>query len=171
GVEGLNEYFEAEIYDLLDVTEIPDKVNAVLPEGLRITGTPAVVRKGKNTDDFIFRYKYKIIFNKQYMDENLLQNFIRNPECLITRDGISFDIRPMVEKAEINDGAVLLVLRDTGKIKVRLYEILKEIFKLSTNEWYELEIKRTQVYCCREDKETRLLSIVHGEGEKAWLTI
>ena len=171
GVEGLNEYFEAEIYDLLNITEIPDRVNRVLPEGIKITGTPAAVRKVKNTGDLIFRYEYKITLDKTCPDESLLRDFIRSPEYLITRDGIYFDIRQMVEKAEINDGAVLLVLRDTGKIKVRLYEILKEIFKLSTNELYELEIKRTQLYCCREDKETRLLSIVQGEGEKAWLTI
>jgi len=146
GVEGLNEYLDMEIYSPMDVSQIPAKINAVLMEGLRITKVSEIHRK-KSINDSIFRYEYEIedllncIINK-----NLLNNLMQTPQHLILRDGKTVDIRELIEEVEINDGTIRLILRDSQKTRVRLYEVLKEIFHLSTNELYELRIKRTNIY-------------------------
>lgn len=147
GVEGLNEYFDMEIYGDIDVFEIPAKMNATLPEGLRIIGISEAYRK-KSLNESLFRYEYEIegpqkvvrLFGAQ------LTSFMQRHQYIILRDGKTVDIREMIEEAKVNDGIVHLTLRDTHKGRVRFYEILKEIFQLSANELYELKIKRTRIH-------------------------
>jgi len=154
GVEGLNEYFDMEIYNSMDVSEIPERINATLPGGLRVIGTSVITNKDKGINNYFFKYKYEITSGKLMAESNTslfedlfsnIDRFMQSSQYLISRDDRMVDIRQMVEKAEIDNGTIQLILKDTDKTKMRLYEILKEIFCLSMNELYELEIKRTKL--------------------------
>ncbi|MBI4839293.1 MAG: TIGR03960 family B12-binding radical SAM protein [Nitrospirae bacterium] len=168
GIEGLNEYFDAEVYAPVNAGEIISKVNAVLPEGLGIVRASALAGRVKINDDFIFKYKYEIITDKTPLNRDLLLNFMQSSQHPITRDGKTIDIRQMVEEADMRDGILRLAMKDAGGIKVRLYEILKEVFRLSKDELYGLEIKRTGIHAERQE-QSDVLSKTERGMEKVWL--
>jgi radical SAM-linked protein len=168
GIEGLNEYFDAEVYAPVNADEIILKVNAVLPEGLRIIRASALAGRVKINDDFIFKYEYEIITDKTLLNRDLLLNFMQSSQHPITRDGKTIDIRQTVEKADMRDGILRLAMKDAGGIKVRLYEILEEVFRLSKDELYGLEIKRTGIHAERQE-QSNAPSKTEREMEKVWL--
>ncbi|MBI5196105.1 MAG: TIGR03960 family B12-binding radical SAM protein [Nitrospirae bacterium] len=170
GIEGLNEYFDAEVYAPVNTGEIISKVNAVLPEGLRIVRALALGVRVKINDDFIFKYEYEIISDKTLLNRDLLLNFMQSSQHLITREGRTIDIRQMVEGADMGDGILRLAMKDAGGTKVRLYEILEAVFRLSKDELYGLEIKRTGIHAERQ-KQSDKPSMTEREMEKAWLMI
>ncbi len=158
GVEGLNEYFDMEAYPPLDISSIPEKINPVMPEGLKIIKAEEILHTSKITDEMITKYKYEITVNDRMeesapkIDFGLLHDFIQSAEHLISRDGKIIDIRQMVEEAKIEDNKLSLLLRDTDKAKVRLYEVIGGIFKLPTERLYELNIKRTDIVIPVQDR-------------------
>ncbi len=144
GVEGLNEYFDIELPALANAVDTFYKVNVFLPDGLRVLSASTVTKGKKSLNDFISRYGYEIVIDVTM--HNSINFFLGLPSCMIKREEDAVDIRPMVEKAEINNGSLHLTLTDTSIVKVRLYEILKELFQTSAEDLHALSIKRFSLY-------------------------
>jgi len=161
GVEGLNEYFDIELPALMNtesrkscserisecginLSEFISKINASLPHGLRTLTASPVNKNKKSLNELISFYEYKITIDKALIKP--INFFISLSNCLVKREGGTVDIRPMLEKAEINNNSLHLVLRDTNGTKVRLYEILKELLQKSVEELQTIPVKRLRLY-------------------------
>jgi radical SAM family uncharacterized protein/radical SAM-linked protein len=155
GVEGINEYFDIELPAFMNaeskkswcginLSEFISRINASLPQGLRALVATPVNKNKKSLNELISRYEYKITIDKVLIKP--INSFISLSSCLVTREEKTVDIRPMVEKAEINNNVLHLVLRDTDDIKVRVYEILKELFQKPVEELHTIPLKRIQLY-------------------------
>ncbi len=144
GVEGTNEYFDIKLPVSINPSNIPFKINASLPKGLKVLAAAPISKNRKSLDDFISRYEYEITIDKAI--NKSINSFLSLPNHLVTRGKKVVDIRPMLEKAEINNGYLHLILVDTNGTKVRLYEILKELFQKPVEEIQTIPIKRVQLY-------------------------
>lgn len=155
GVEGINEYFDIELPALINptskkswcginLTDILSKINASLPQGLKVLAAAPIAKNKKSLNDFISRYEYKITIDKTL--NKSINSFINLSSHVVTRRGKTVDIRPMVEKTEINNGFLHLILIDTNGIKIRLYEILKELFQKPVEKLQTISIKRLNLH-------------------------
>jgi hypothetical protein len=110
---------------------------------------------------------------------------MREKHCLVLREdknrgsfsrpfsGPSVDIRLMVEEAEIIDNTLNLMLVDTDRAKVRLYEILKEMLQRPVEEIQATMIKRVRLFGYNSTgwiepmkKETRSTAYAHHNQKK-----
>ncbi|MBI5097923.1 MAG: TIGR03960 family B12-binding radical SAM protein [Nitrospirae bacterium] len=156
GVEGLNEYFDIELTALLDTSDFLRMMNACLPEGLKVHEACLISPEERSLNDLISRYEYEITIEKETY--NHINSFMGKQHCLVSREdknrgdfsrpfsGPSVDIRPMAEKAEITGNTLNLLLVDTDRAKVRLYEILKEMLQRPVEEIQATMIKRVRLF-------------------------
>lgn len=161
GVEGLNEYFDIELTAFMETLDFIKKMNHNLPEGLEIHSASLISQKERSLNDLISRYEYEIIIDKEI--DSHIKSFMKQQNCLLIREnketpsGSSYgkgraketapiDIRPMVEEADIKGNTLRLLLVDTDMAKVRLYEVLKEMFHKSVEELQAVLIKRIRLY-------------------------
>ncbi|MDO8283146.1 MAG: TIGR03960 family B12-binding radical SAM protein [Thermodesulfovibrionia bacterium] len=144
GVEGFNEYFDIELSNIMNPADFLNRINIELPEGLKVSAAEMVQLKARALDDFICRYKYEISIDNNA--EKHINSFMQSASVPVSREKGDVDIRPLVEQAEVNNGRLYLTLKDDGRIKVRLWEILKELLKKPAEELYSLSISRTNVY-------------------------
>lgn len=144
GVEGMSEYFDIELLNIMDPDEFLNRMNIELPEGLKVLKAEMIPIKARALDDLISRYKYEIFIDNNA--EKPINSFMQQNSIPVSREKSNVDIRPLVEKAEVNNGKLYLTLKDDGKIKVRLWEILKELLARPAEELYALSIRRTNVY-------------------------
>jgi radical SAM family uncharacterized protein/radical SAM-linked protein len=144
GVEGTGEYFDIEISTLMRPEDFIEKINHELPDGLKVSAASLLSKKSRSLNEFISRYEYEIIIDKE--DEKYIHSFMDLEKITVERKKNDVDIRPMVESAEVNDKKLYLTLKDNGIIKVRLFEILKELFNKPHEELYSLSIIRVGSY-------------------------
>jgi radical SAM family uncharacterized protein/radical SAM-linked protein len=144
GVEGLNEYFDIEISGPMNPMDFLERLNAQLPHGLKVLDAITIPRTEKSLNDFISRYEYEVVIDN--VANKAINSFMKLRRCLVQRDKKTVDIRPMVEKVEIKAKILHLTLTDRGRIKVRLYEILKEMLQKSIEEIQAIPIKRIRLY-------------------------
>jgi radical SAM family uncharacterized protein/radical SAM-linked protein len=151
GVEGLNEYFDIELMVLMGIPDFIKAVNSELPEGLEIHDAFLIPRNEHPLNDFISRYQYEVIIDKE--TDKQINSFMSRQECLVLRENganpsaaRTVDIRPMVEKAEVKGTTLHLMLVDKDSAKVRLYEVLKEMLQRPVEEIHLATIKRICLY-------------------------
>jgi radical SAM family uncharacterized protein/radical SAM-linked protein len=144
GVEGLNEYFDIETSTRTIPSDFLERLNTEFPDGLNVITAVPIPRNGKSLIDLFPRYKYEILIDN--ISEKQINSFMDRQSHMVSRDKKIVDIRPMVEKAEINGNRLYLDLTDTATVKTRLYEVLKEILQKSTEEIEAAEIKRIGLY-------------------------
>ncbi len=162
GVEGKNEYFDIELPGSINPSAALFNINDYLPDGLKILAVSPVTRNRRSLDNFISRYEYEITIDKTVTSP--IKSFLNLPRYLVTRGKKEIDIRPMVEKAVINNIYLQLILVDTNGTKVRLHETLKELLQKSADEIQTIPKKRVQLYGYGEKGWADPL-----EGEKIWL--
>jgi radical SAM family uncharacterized protein/radical SAM-linked protein len=143
GVEGISEYFDIELPVLINPYRLLSKINSSLPDGLRLLSVAHLKKNKKPLNEFISRYEYKITIDKTM--HKSINSFIELTNCMVKRGEKEIDIRAMVEKAEVNDGILDLILVDTNN-KVRLYEILEKLFQLPLEKIHSIPICRTSLY-------------------------
>ncbi len=144
GVEGTNEFFDLEISALIEINDLPERINARLPEGLKILGAEFKYGSKKSLNDLFSCYEYEVIIDNSM--EKQIKSFMELENCIVPRKKKSVDIRPMVEKAEVNDDTLHLIIHDTDEAKARLLEILKEMLQREAEEIQALMIKRVGLY-------------------------
>ncbi len=144
GVEGLNEYFDIEMTALIEITHFLKIVNSELPKGLKLLDAYLITKNEMSLNNLFSRYEYEIAIDKA-LEKNI--NFFMSLQSYqVSRDNKTVDIRPMVEKAEIKNNTLSLILSDTQKAKARLNEILKILLHKTTEEIRSTTIKRVGLY-------------------------
>lgn len=144
GIEGLNEYFDIEIAVYINSHDFLARLNSALPEGLKAHNADSIPVNAKSLNEYISRYAYEITIDKS--DIKNINSFMSCSTWPVPREKKSVDIRPMVEKAEIQDNRLHISLTDTDSVNVRLFEILKEMLQKTVEELQSAGIKRTGLY-------------------------
>lgn len=140
GISGLREYFDMDIARPTDLKEMTRAINDCLAEGITISEARAISPKAESLQSFISRYEYEIICD----DMAAVEDFVRQKEVLASREKGPVDIRAMVEHAaRSGENRVRLMLRDVGDNKVRLDEVLREVFRVPPE---ELDVTRVSLY-------------------------
>lgn len=144
GVEGLNEYFDIEMPVIMSPPDFSDRLNAELPAGLSVLGAALISKSEQSLNDLFSSYEYEITIDNSL--ENNINSFMGLENCPVERKNKSVDIRPMVKKSVIKGNTLNLLLSDTDKVKVRLYEILEAMFQKNREDVQAIHIKRISLY-------------------------
>ena len=144
GVEGLNEYFDLGIKVILSPSDLSTRLNAELPEGLKILSAALISNKERSLNDLFTSYEYEITIDSSMEDK--VNSFMDLETCPVERKKKTVNIRPMVQKAEIKGSKLNLLLADSDEVKVRLYEILEAMFQQGREELQAIPIKRLSLY-------------------------
>lgn len=143
-IEGLNEYFDMEVPEPINPTDLLMRLNAELPEGLCALEAAPIPFKSIALNDFISCYEYEISIDEA--SHETINSFMHLKECRVARENKIVDIRLMVKKAEIRGAALHITIIDSVNIKARLFEVLRELLKKSDAEISAMLIKRTRLY-------------------------
>ncbi|MBI4844121.1 MAG: TIGR03960 family B12-binding radical SAM protein [Nitrospirae bacterium] len=149
GIEGLREYFDIELPHIMKPEDFLDSINSELPKGLTASAAGILPLKARALNDIISRYEYEV--EVENSDEKEIEKFMASGSVLAQRDGIDVDIRKMAEKAGAENGKLYLTVKDNGKIKVRIFEMLKLMLDRKAEELPNLLIKRTGVFAPEGD--------------------
>ena len=155
GTAGLKEYMDLELIPPFEIGALMVNLNSTLPEGIRAEKMAVSYGKEKSLNSFIMRYTYEISHGEGLS----VRGFLERDVVMSQRDKGSVDIRELVEGIEtVDNNTVRLTVRDQGSIKVRLEELLAEIFGAVEN----LQVTRTAMYGWDGDWVEPM------EGEKIW---
>ncbi|MCS7214772.1 MAG: TIGR03936 family radical SAM-associated protein [Thermodesulfovibrio sp.] len=136
GVESEKEYFDLKIYGEFR-EEYIERLNKVLPAGIRITNAKTIPQNSPSLNSFIKMYKYIIEIDEEFF---LNQDSIEN--MTIQRDGKTFFLKEFLVEIQINDKEVCIIVKD-GQQKARISEIVNILFGKQLK---ELKIKRIAMY-------------------------
>ncbi len=140
GVAGVKEYFDMEIMPSFDIDYLISGINFVLPEGLEIKDAASISVHEPSLSSFISRYEYEI----RCPDTSVVNQFLEKQEVMPDNERGEINIRPMVENITVLDKkTVRLILIDQENKKVRLSELLPEIFHVRCE---ELNVTRLSMY-------------------------
>ncbi len=144
GIEGLNEFFDVELTAFINPSDFQKMLNSRLPEGLQALSAASIPLHTKSLNNSLSAYEYEVTINRKAGEQ--VSAFMDQKTWPVAREKKDVDIRPMVGKAEIHGDKLRLILADTEGASVRLFEILREMLQVSTEEIYSFQIKRTGLY-------------------------
>lgn len=167
GMESLGEYMDVEIEEDMDIEEYQEKLNSVLPEGVKLIKTIKTDEKVDSLMSLVQLGEYEAILPENIDEEE----FNKSMQKLLDMDEIIFmkenkkgqlkeqNIREFVHEALIRDGILYLVLSlgSQGSLKPEVFinKILQEMNLESELEYFE--ISRIQMYYMDKDKKLNLL--------------
>jgi len=139
GIAGVKEYLDVELLLPFNAESGVELLNRTLPEGIHVNKFSFISGKEKSLDSFIGRYVYDI-----KNDAGLsAAGFLDKKEIPAQRSSRLFDMKDMVEDIKQLDNTTFQVtLRDLAEAKVKLAEILTEIFGVSVD---DLEVTRVDM--------------------------
>ncbi|MEW6416649.1 MAG: TIGR03960 family B12-binding radical SAM protein [Nitrospirota bacterium] len=140
GIAGLSEYFDMEIIPPFDLVVNRKKINNILPEGICVKDMSSVSEKAESLCSFITRYEYEIRGGNSFN----VYRFLSEKEINFKREQYFINLRGMVEEAkQIEEDTTKIIVVDQGDTKVRLGELLPEIFNVPLE---SLDITRVALY-------------------------
>ncbi len=140
GTAGMKEYLDFELVPPFDIDRGLEELNRTLPNGLRVRRMAQLYGKEKSLNSFVVRYSYRIRREGGLSDSG----FLLKDEVLVRRKEAHVDVRKMVEELQRADGETFMItVCDQGEVKVRLDELLPEIFGVQAT---ELDITRTAMF-------------------------
>ena len=139
GIAGLREYLEAELLLPFNAESGIELLNSTLPEGMHVNRVCFISGKEKSLDSFINRYVYDINYTGLSAAD-----FLGKKEIPSQRNNRLFNMKDMVEDLKQTDrNTFQLTLRDLGEVKVKLAEILNEIFGVPVD---DLDVTRVAMF-------------------------
>lgn len=140
GTAGTKEYLDIELLLPFDPEKGLSLLNSTLPEGISADGIMVLTGREKSLNSFIVRYTYEV----RHGDPEKALAFLEREDVMIQRKQNSVNIRAMVEEI-VSSGpeTVSITLRDLGEVKVRLDEIIPEVFGVPSG---DVLITRTAMY-------------------------
>lgn len=130
GVSGLREYFDMEVISSYNLNDLTDRVNSELKDGVELKRIAPVSFNEPSLQSFISRYEYDII-------GGFVTPAAKGHGESLQGSGIMEELKVMA------DGRIKLILKDTPHKKVRLDEVVKELFGVPLS---ELDITRLALY-------------------------
>jgi len=144
GTEGLRESLDTRLTEELSFNEVRERLNAVLPGGIRVLDVAEPVYK--NTD--IEKSEYEIEIS---CDEAKLTEFFEQEKIITekkTKRGIAeIDLKPVIEIAERRDGFIKMLLPSGTETNIGPNLVFDAFERFSGSEIASLKISRTDVYC------------------------
>ncbi len=144
GVAGSNEFFDINLAELTEPKVFIESLSPGLPDGLKVLDAKMISSGEKSLNSFIDAYEYDVTGDN--ISEESVAVFMDSKTFEVQREKKVVDIRPMVNKAEIKDDILHVVIVDTENAKARLFEILKELLRIPSEDVRNLIITRTALY-------------------------
>jgi len=140
GIAGLREYLDAELLLPFNAESGVALLNSTLPEGMHINRLCFISGKDKSLDSFINRYVYDIKNDAALS----VADFLGKEEVPLQRNNRLFNMKEMVEDIkQIDRNTFQITIRDLGEVKVKLAEILGEIFGVPVD---DLDVTRVAMF-------------------------
>jgi radical SAM family uncharacterized protein/radical SAM-linked protein len=194
GTVGENELLDFDTHDELESAEFLERINAVLPEGLRFRrlnrlapGTPALIKE-------VDRAEYEVDLNTQAIDaavarlrevrddlagltaeevsNRLIDEFMGLESCMIERvrkeKRQKVDLRRYTVQISIAAQSLRLVTRISANGGVKPIEVLEAVFRLSSEERQSLSsrVKRLRLYTAVNEHPQSISLKVAQQGER-----
>ncbi len=139
GIAGLREYLDTELLLPFNAESAVELLNRTLPEGMHVSEFSFISGKEKSLDSFIGRYVYDIKNDKGLS----VADFLGKKEIPAQRGNRLFNMKDMVEDiTQLDQRTFQVTLRDLAEVKVKLAEIINEIFGVSVD---DLEVTRVEM--------------------------
>jgi len=123
-----------------DPDEGLSRLNGTLPEGISADGIMVLTGREKSLNSFVVRYTYEV----RHGDADKALAFLGRETAVIQRKQNSVNIRGMVDDiVRTGPETVSITLHDLGEVKVRLDEIIPEVFGVPSG---DVLITRTAMY-------------------------
>lgn len=138
GVSGLREFFDMEVSAPFDIEFYKQRINATLPDGLRIDALQEIWNEPA-LNSFVCRYRFILPvedISSSVADEIRNGISVKDGDSRFTteRDGKKVDLSGCIESINIlkeDDGLkVEMMLQDTENVKVRIGEIIRTLFSV-----------------------------------------
>lgn len=144
GTEGVCESLDTRLTEELTFDEVRERLNAVLPGGIRVLYAAEPVYK--NTDIEKSEYEIEISCDEAKLTEFFAQEKIITEKK--TKRGIAeIDLKPVIEIAERREGFIRMLLPSGTETNISPNLVFNAFERFSGEETALLKIKRTNVYC------------------------
>lgn len=144
GTEGVCESLDTRLTEELTFDEVRERLNAVLPGGIRVLDVAEPVYK--NTDIEKSEYEIEISCDEAKLTEFFAQEKIITEKK--TKRGIAeIDLKPVIEIAERREGFIKMLLPSGTETNISPNLVFDAFERFSGSEIDSLKIKRTNVYC------------------------
>lgn len=144
GTEGVCESLDTRLTEELTFDEVRERLNAVLPGGIRVLYAAEPVHK--NTDIEKSEYEIEISCDEAKLTEFFAQEKIITEKK--TKRGIAeIDLKPVIEIAERREGFIRMLLPSGTETNISPNLVFDAFECFSGEETALLKIKRTNVYC------------------------
>jgi radical SAM family uncharacterized protein/radical SAM-linked protein len=164
GMESLEEFFDIELTSSIPAEAIPETVNPLLPQGLKIISAEEIILKKipiVATMQNRYRASFPLRADMQFPTPEAVScsiaHFFSQQEFSIKflrKDGWSqVDVRPIVRRIDLNpDGSVEIAIQPEGAKMPRIADILGDILNLGERERKIVRIvKLSSEYDCTAD--------------------
>lgn len=130
GIGGEAEYFDMEVYPPFDIEAFRYRINDALPQGIRVKDMVFIGSDVSSLNSFIDSYEYIVTFSDELP--------IRKYQSM--KEGDS-RYQPLVMSSGIMESRTIrLFLRESPHQKVRIMELLRELFGVALE---EVSVRRT----------------------------
>lgn len=137
GVEGLAEPFDVEMLEPVENNVIEEKLNAVLPDGIRVHGVATVPDNEPSLMSVLDRAKYIVHIDEEdlpfELPDSAVEDFLSLEHVEVLRKDKLRDIRPgilKIQKVQGDSGLTLnLELKAGSVINIRPEDALDALFK------------------------------------------
>jgi radical SAM-linked protein len=151
GTESLEESFDVELYDDLSGHALKERLWPHMPQGIQIISIEKVERRGKAPR--LKEAHYEIHFNGLEMREEPIERFLLSgsfPVLKRSKKGDRvIDARPLVKSIRIGSSHHIELVMSHGEgPQVKPADLLKEIFKLNSEEVTLIRILKTKQTIC-----------------------
>ncbi len=148
GIAGHAEYFDMEVLTSVEPAKAKDRLNAALPEGIEIFEIRFADKSAASLNRFISRYQYRVDLPEDFVLPEPLLNAEIQVEREVGKSGrrVTVDLRPLIEKVEVDGSRLFLTALDRGETKLRLSELLAKIIRLEPEAVTALNIERLELY-------------------------
>ncbi len=147
GMESLVETLDLVLTKSLPEEVVIEKVNLVLPSGLKVLYAQRLPRQAK--PPVISGVVYQVVSPAPVFADESVARFLAQEEVMVTRqrpnEAKIINIRPLVDSVSVQDSCHLeLVLKVGEKDNVKAADILAAIFALDPNQTAALQIMKTK---------------------------
>lgn len=144
--------------DNMSLDEVRDRLNAVMPEGMKISAIAPQIRK--ITAIAKAEYRFSLVSENPKMISEAVERLLARPEILIekkTKKGVkTVDLKPDIEilECKLTDNSVDMAMRLPAGTQINYNPMLfvEALKKISDIAFETAEIRRTEILCENNEK-------------------
>ncbi len=158
GLESEAEYLDMEITPPVDMAEIAESLNKVLPDGVVVVDALAVSKQAPSLSGSISRYVYEVQVPAGFAEgvQQRLEEFMSREMVMVAKDGVETDIKPGIEAITVAAGkdvpTLLITIVDKDRCKPRIQDTVALLFRMDREHAAIVRIKRVGSFCRNKDQ-------------------